>query len=29
MPKDLNQIFNELLNRYVRAIENDYTQRYK
>lgn len=29
MSKDLNQVFDELLNRYVNSIEKDYIQRYK
>lgn len=29
MPKDLNKVFYELLNRYIKAIENDYKSRYK
>ncbi len=29
MLKDLNQVFDELLNRYIKAIEKDYIQRYK
>jgi hypothetical protein len=29
MSKDLNKVFDELLNRYIKAIENDYLSRYK
>ena len=29
MSKDLNQVFEELLSRYIKAIENDYISRYK
>lgn len=29
MSKDLNKVFYELLNRYIKAIENDYKSRYK
>ncbi len=29
MSKDLNRVFDELLNRYIKAIENDYLSRYK
>lgn len=29
MSKDLNEVFDELLNRYIKAIEKDYVSRYK